>query len=284
LEGLCKSWGFYFAAADDSTGTGSNDLSTLITELDDARDFKKALRRLESSPINSDSFIHIQKVAEGRLAQLLLGRFYLLNLFIEAAQDLPKGLNEDFHRKLWVLLQVRPSILGGTPPRDVFRDFAKVLRGISNDDLKKRICSEHVRFRMLLENSLCPPSLQEVPPLICVVDEVQATPSLRLGHFRGSKGDPRPIFREIYLLLSTVLEPSQMRLLLSGTGIRVSELEVVLGSDTLQLAPYRKWKDLGAFDQPELQQQYIKQYIPANWTDPVWEAFLSRAWDWTRGR
>jgi hypothetical protein len=254
-------------------------------ELDDAQDYKRAKAKKDTDPKARAAIEHIRETAEHRLAQLLLARFLLLNLLIQEAQQVQGGLQEKEHRRLWVLLQAQPEIFGNGKD-DVFTTLARLLQHTSIYDLKARICKQYQDVRPVLTKVLNPATgADKVPPLFCVLDEAQIAASLRCGDFTsGDYSSKRPVLREIWLLWSTVLQYWQMRLVLSGTGIDLQALQDTLGSSGLKEEPYHLKSNIGAFEDPQSQAEYIKKYIPAHWTNPRWSEFLVRAWAWFHGR
>ena len=233
LEGLCREWGFYFVAKQDTTRIGSNDLWSVMDELDDSHDYQEAKERLEgadpASEVAQAAFKHIHEVVERRLAQLLLARFLLLDLLVQEAQKLQHGLQPQELRRLWVLLQVQPSIL--FPKQDAFQDFTKTLNGASTTDLKARIHEKYHTLSGLLQEAH---NLTNNPTFFCVLDEVQITVSQkfgRLGEFLSQdKTTKRPILRTIWFSWSEVFKSGQMSLVLSGTGIELQALNDALSS------------------------------------------------------
>jgi hypothetical protein len=254
--------------------------------LDDARDYKRARQRKAADPNHGDAQKHIRETAERRLAQLLLARFLLLNLLVQEARKIRGGLNEKEHRRLWVLLQAHPKTFRDDFEEDVFTSLARHLRHASISDLKDRIRRQRLELSTLLTEVENPVTGElERPPFFCVLDESQVATTLRHGEFMsGDNLTKRPVLREIWLLWSTVLEPWQMRLVLSGTGIELQELKDTLESSALKGERYDIKSDIGAFEDPRSQVEYIKRYIPARWADPQWAEFLVRAWGWLRGR
>jgi hypothetical protein len=69
----------------------------------------------------------------------------------------------------------------------------------------------------------------------------------------------RPILQQIWLLWTTVLQYDQMRLVLSGTGIEHQALTDPWLSPIFALKPYRTKSEIGAFENPETQAQYMCQ-------------------------
>lgn len=258
-------------------------------QLGQAQDYKRAKDIVQGKTDESSAaFAHMREVAQCRLAQALLARFLLLNLFVEEARKLPGGLQEKEHRRLWVLLQAQPQIFDETKKgEDIFTRLIQLLRQSDLNDLKHRIHAQYESLSSLNQKIVNPASKQlETPPFFCVLDEVQVTVHLRLGEFKSdTKPAKHPILREIWLLWTDVLKPEQMRVILSGTGIETQALEDTLDSAACKVHNYNTVYVTGAFEDPETQAKYIKRYIPASFDDDQhWMAFLDRAWAWTHGR
>jgi hypothetical protein len=253
--------------------------------LDTARDYQRAKRMKVAS--NSQAAVnHMHETVEHRLAQLLLARFILLCFLIREANNTPGGLQEKVHRRLWVLLQARPTIFSADFDVDIFADLANLLRGSSIHDLKSCIRFYYRELLPFLKPVRNPATdADETPPLFCVLDEAQATTTLHMGDFMSDdRTTNRPILREIWLLWSTILNSEQMRLVLSATGIKLQALKETLASSALKLHSYMVKSDIGAFEKSESQAEYIKRYVPACWANPDWAEFLARSWRWFHGR
>jgi hypothetical protein len=255
-----------------------------MRELDDAADYKRAKK---AYPKTNAAIDHIREVAERRLAQLLLARFLLLDIFVQEAQKIPGGLQEKVHRRLWVLLQAQPNgIFGADYKGDIFTELAQLLRYAPTSILKDRIATQYQKLSFLL-TKVCNTftGKDDRPPFFCVLDEAQVIATLRRGEFVSEDGSTAcSLFREAWLLYTTVLVPEQMRLVLSGTGIELQDLKDTLVSSVLKREPYDIKSNIGAFETRESQAEYIKRYVPASWADPNWAEFLDRAWGWLRGR
>lgn len=259
-----------------------------MDELDHAEGYAEATKRKRKRKAGLDrkAVEHIRQVAKGRLSQLLLARFLLLDLLIQEAGNLEGGLQQKEHRRLWALLQVQPRILGSRFVVDVFTDLTQLLRGAGTDNLEYRIHQKRAELHPFLPAVQNPATGEDVtPPFFCVLDEVQVTIaplSGRLGEFMSDNNEtPRPILREIWLFWSDIPD---MRLVLSGTGIGSQALNETLASNACKHRGYDIVRDIGAFNCRETQTQYIMRYLPAAWDKPQWEAFLDRAWYWLRGR
>ena len=274
------------------SGIGSRDFELFMSELDNAKNYAKANKKDDAGLLGPQAIEHLRKMARRRLAQLLLARFLLLQLFAQETGHLQGGLQQKEHRRLWVLLQVHPSLLGTDFEVDVFTDLTQVLHGAEMEVLETRIRQTRVD---LLQTYNLPETVPDativipIPlPYFCILDEVQAasvtSPSGRLGKFMsGDNVTPRPILRDIWHYWIGVL-PDQMRVVLSGTGIEYEDLNAALAMHVGKDRGYRTVRDIGAFDSREAQANYLKRILPADWSQPTWDSFLNRAWNWLRGR
>ena len=275
LDGLCHHWGFYFVAKQDVTGIGSEDFWKLMYQLDSSLNYKLAKQNKENDPA---AYLHIAEKTQHHLHQLFLARLYLLNLFHEEAQRLPNGLDPTVHRRAWVLLQAIPQTIFKTDP---FLQLADILSLSSADDLQAGILKQYQLVENMLEFGEDPSDgRQKRRPLYIVIDESQLLAKQRLGEYRSDDGQKmRGLLRQVWLSCFEALKPPKILLVLSGTGIEYQALEDTLTSPTLKVLPYILVRDIGAFDDPEPQAKYIKQYLPS-----VDNVFLNRAWAWCRGR
>jgi hypothetical protein len=225
--------------------------------------------------------LHMQKKAQHRLLQFLLARFFLLHLLLEEAKKCG-GVHPANHRLLWVLLQAQPiEILGG----DAFKELAEALRTLSIEALKKLIKNRYSQLSHIFEEVNDPTTGQSKRrPLYCFLDDIQITATYRMGEFFGDdKKTQRPFLRSIWSTLTGVLQPTEMLVILSGTAIDSRSLQDVLDSSVFKPTPYKIRRDIGAFDDADAQRQYIERYLPDK-QSVAWEAFLTRAWGWCRGR
>ena len=227
-----------------------------MESLDHSLDYDRA-KSIES--YNEAAASHMHEKARNRLLLFLLARFLLLNLLIEEAHKCG-GLHPGNHRLLWVLLQTQPiQMLGG----DAFRDVAEALQMASTEDLKKEIRDEHVKLKPILEFVEHPYGARQRRPLYLFLDNIQLTTTLRMGQFwADDEKTKRPLLRPIWLTMTTIFDSSEMRLILSGTAVDSTSLEQILGSSALKLYPYKFWNDIGAFNDPDAQKQYVKHYLP----------------------
>jgi hypothetical protein len=255
-----------------SDGIGSDDFGELLGGLDNSRDYKQAKgfgNDIEAA-VN-----HMEQTVEHRVLQFLLARFCLLKLLVDEAKN-GGGLHPANHRLLWVLLQAIPIEMFGA---DVFRDLAKELRTASTEDLRQQIRDKCEELNPILESVN-----GRRRPFYCFVDEIQMTTKSRLCEFwSDDKQTKRPLLRPIWSSLTGILHPSEMLVILSGTGIDWKSLQEVLESNIFKIYPFTFKTNTGAFDDPDAQKLYIERYLPVEHS-VTRDAFLERAWGWCRGR
>jgi hypothetical protein len=86
-----------------------------------------------------------------------------------------------------------------------------------------------------------------------------------------------PLLRPIWQSVTGILKPTEMLVILSGTIINESSLLDVLQSSIFKFKSYTIVQDIGAFDDPDAQRQYIEHYLPGKQLT-TWHDFLKRAW------
>jgi len=88
-----------------------------------------------------------------------------------------------------------------TARRDVFTDFALLLRPASRYDLENRIREKYLELPVLLTNVKNPATgIKQKPPFFCVLDEAQITMHLRYGDFiPENDSSEHSALREIWL-------------------------------------------------------------------------------------
>jgi hypothetical protein len=269
LHGLCQNWGFYGVVQEASDGIGSRDFEQLMLSLDDSLDYSRA----NQSRNEKAALLHMRQKVLRRVLQFLLARFLVLNLLIEEAHTCEGGWRPSDHRRLWVLLQARPADM---LKEDAFKVLSKALKISSVDDLETQIKEEYSKLKWILVDR----------PLYCFLDEIQNTTTDRMGEYwSDDKEKERPLLRPIWQAVTQILEPTEMLVILSGTAINEKSLLTVLESSVFKIFPYNMKKDIGAFDDPDAQRDYIKHYLPDEQPESASrQEFLQRAWGWCRGR
>jgi hypothetical protein len=280
LHGLCQNWGFYAVVKQAEDGMGSEDFWKLMSSLDDSLGYRDA--KLFGSS-NEVAALHMQEKVQHRVLQFLLARFLLLNLLIEEASKCEGGLRPSDHRLLWVLLQARPTDM---LKKDPFVDLANALRISSITDLKTQIKGEYAKLDDVLDReSVNHPATGQLTrrPLYCLLDEIQSTTTIQMGKYWSNDKKEQPLLRPIWQAMTEILRREEMLFILSGTALDEKMLQDGLHSSIFMFTSYNIRRDIGAFDDPDAQRQYIKHYLPGDQSGAR-QDFLKRAWGWCRGR
>jgi hypothetical protein len=232
----------------------------------------------------------MQTVATRRFLQLLLARFLLLNLLIEEAKA-SGGLRIKEHRRLWVYLQFRPKYFYEYMWEDPFLQIARKLRYASVEELRNRISRQYTKLSDILDNAAMPGiGSRQKPPVYCVLDDASVIHRQHIEEYRPFEKETvsHPALRAVCRAWRSVRPDIDMRVIISGSGIDMEQLTAthttVSSSLALKTEPFAIYSYLGGFDDAESQAEYIQRYILAPWTEPSWQEFLVRAFDWFRGR
>ncbi|KAJ7075265.1 hypothetical protein B0H15DRAFT_792090, partial [Mycena belliarum] len=278
LEGLCKHWGFYFTCQVDSLGHGSVDMQTTINvRIGKDPCFHTNLptgsqERLAAHNTNCE-------LAEARLQEMLLARLIIFSLFCKIIGSCPT----DDHKRLWVILQIRPK-LAGKKYWDLFETLTGKIKGIE----ERYLVNEIQKLSNDLRNRLAT-SANSVP-FFCVVDEAQVAasgPCALSGAFVSSSNSSalRPILREVAHGL--IIPGVPIALNITGTGMDKEVIDEVFTSAVLKARRTKTVSNIGAFDNPKEQRRYMERLLPPCFafpSTPENEAFFARAFHWLRGR
>jgi hypothetical protein len=215
---------------------------------------------------NDAAILHMDDTGIRCCTQVTLARFLIVNFFISMAQGVAGGLQPKEHRRLWVLLQVHPRLFCN---RDIFAELSALLNDADIQFMNQRITSEYQKLRSTLQAEY--PNAETLPPLFLAVDEAQVTTHKAYAEFvsRDSQRE-RPELKPLWLVITSVLFPKEMRVVLLGTGIEIKAIKDTLGSVTLKPANFTIKSNIGAFENPEFQAGYIKYYVSTRWSDPKW--------------
>lgn len=74
-------------------------------------------------------------------------------------------------------------------------------------------------------------------------------------------------------------------MVVAGTGISKDVVDQAMASAIMKDSRYRWCSDTGAFDDPSIQQRYLKKYLPKSLLEsPTGVRLLERTWYWLHGR
>jgi hypothetical protein len=266
LEGLAANWGLYFAARTPDK-VGANDLSQVLESL------QRSLRLKDLPRTNNDTILAENcAYADKRLLQPLFSRLHIFVLFLWYASDQPGGITEE-DKERWLLLQVAPETLVGV---DIFSKLTIALRGASTDT--EEVLSTKIRDLLVKIDTFLPGQR-----VTCVIDEAQYPAHLLTTKFLSSNREPRPVLRELFLKWQECLGS----IIVAGTGISMSDIEVILNSTASKdiVTRHEVITETGAFDETEDQRDYLDKYFPSGYfDDEAGQLLLSRIGYWLHGR
>ncbi|KAK7452133.1 hypothetical protein VKT23_012238 [Stygiomarasmius scandens] len=268
FEGLCSNWGFYFICEPDSSRLGSSEIFDVIAgTLRKAPGFRPFVKTTHESESN-------RRMAHRQFSEVLLSRLLIFKLFLKYAMQ--EGIVED-HKKRWLLAQLSPGILWG-PKTQRSHDYFVEIRS----SLHKSEISDDVIDDAILQ------TLREIidiwdftkHPFYVVLDEANLAATTYPGSFRDDGGD-YPLLKEILRIWRKQLGHLPVSFIMSGTRIPRVHFEFDHGEwDTFHWC-----SDTGYFDDREVQQKYVSDFLPTPLlSSPEGEELLDRIWKWLRGR
>ncbi|KAG8812528.1 hypothetical protein FRC17_001988 [Serendipita sp. 399] len=275
LEHLCRSYAFYFVASTGADDIGSNDLPNTIKGLSADPDLQKIDRKKDATVIMSTSSGNGYS-ASTRILRVFTARWIIFHTFLRVSAEHNNGLLPEMTKYNWMLFQVLPLSHG-----DLFAQLVERLYG-THDEMLRTILEEH----MDQARSLIYGSSNTNDRFHYILDEVQVAGNMHKEYFSDETGRfersvLRSIIRMLYSFRNTLV-------ILSGTGLDLSELRVVLnpgvGKDSTE-ARWNRQHDIGDFSSEASQERYLVRYFPKKFLEsPSGTAFKERVFEWLRGR
>ena len=272
LQGLCRNWGLYFTARNVG-GIGSADLEEVS---------KLFLGTLQ--PITSENGLAALRsnisIASRHFSALLYARVSILHIFLNIAST--NNITENLQER-WMFLQVAPAALVN---EDFFAQRTRMLG--HHSDFTAEIEKEIIFIQQYLMHLN-----SDQAKLFCVVDEAQVLTAGERAFvecFCASdvKGmpildGPRPILRQ----LVSNWEAPLHNMVISGTGVSMKDIEIVLGSLVAKEAgrTSETITEVGAFNDDDSHRVYMESYLPTKFLDtPSGKELVSRVGYWLHGR
>jgi hypothetical protein len=98
----------------------------------------------------------------------------------------------------------------------------------------------------------------------------------------------QPILRELLTAWCNVSFTNMLRVIVSGTGIRLDAITKAVASGSAKVEPIGTYHNTGSFDKQQEQEAYVMQYLwPGKTKDMLTSAdlsLLSQIWRWLCGR
>jgi hypothetical protein len=249
MEGLAKYWGFYLVAVPDTNGVGVTDLRDALHEVSLYDGWESDLSRLPPDDRTSQSELN-RRVATRALQKVFAARIVVFELFLQLAIQLDGDLQEK-HRRIWLLFQLSDYLNPEARTRHPFHRVIQRLRYASSDALAELIGRlDDIREKYLPHSNL-----------VVGLDEAQRATRLYPSAFLSSTENqkPRSILREI----ARVLTQSPVKLVVSGTGLSLAEVQGAMASGVSKPDEGVKlFHELGMFDTWLKLKPFLERYIP----------------------
>ncbi|KAG6827376.1 hypothetical protein H0H92_012050 [Tricholoma furcatifolium] len=291
LEGLCRSWGFYFTSMVDSSLLGSTDVQNSIRQyVPDSVGFRPILPSSDSPQYSQyESLLDQNRLNAKRIfSRVFLARLHVFNLFIDIMneQGFSKDSNLTAYKQRWLLLQLQPSLIH-SKIWDIFDDITRKLSHCNESYINSTTQTLLARARRLCVDKNTSPSNEAIQtPIFCVLDEAQYAATQHSSAFRSEDGNAsRPILREIVRSWEGQTSGQGVFMVVAGTGISKDVVDQAMASAIMKESKYRWCSDTGAFDKPIVQRRYLEKFLPLSLlSSPSGIRLLERVWYWLHGR
>ncbi|KAJ7171914.1 hypothetical protein C8R46DRAFT_1215790 [Mycena filopes] len=281
LEGLCLFWGLYFTSLVDSHQHGSYDLENAIAAISEHPGFTEILPR-EMSAQHQKQLKQNQTIARQRIREVVVARMCILEEFCRLSGGALKM--NDGHKKRWLLLQLQP-FSGPGSSQDIFAALAHAIRGANTPYLQRTVPEmlDSDMTRALRGEGTDPRA--HPPGFFCIIDEAQSAATTYPLAFRSHLDVtlPRPVLREAAEIIR--IPSRKVNRIIAGTGMSGALVREVLASSMAKETASTTATDLGGFDDPTVQKDFMRSLLPDDYKDtPSAERLYERASRWLHGR
>ena len=246
LEGLTKYWGLYMVAAPDMNGVGVQDLQDALEEAALHEEWVSDLNSVAPEERTAQNNINSQ-IASKQLKKVLAARIVVFKLFLQLAIQVNGKLQEK-HKHIWLLFQLSDRLNRARHP------FVRIMTCLYQ-------ASNHTLDTII--NRLDDTRGEYLPGLdfIFGLDEAQHVARLYPNSFI-SRDTAK--FRSIIREIARVFNKSPVKLVVSGTGLSLAELQEAIASGVSKpTESVFLFHQLGMFDTWPKLKQFLERYIPA---------------------
>lgn len=249
MEGLTKYWGFYLVAAPDVSGIGIRDLQDALDLVANYREWVPDPHGLSPGQRAAQNNINSQ-IASRVFHRVLAARIVVFKFFLQVAIQVDGGLQEK-HKRIWLLFQLS-DIVG--PHGDSFHPFLQIIDKLhdASDDALDTLISDL--------NGV----IDEYIPwsrFILALDEAQR--AARLYPYSAISSTNPKVFRSIIRDMVKVFTKVPIKLVVSGTGLSLADLEEAMASGVSKRALRVKvFHELGMFDTWPKLKSFVERYVP----------------------
>ncbi|KAF8352173.1 hypothetical protein F5887DRAFT_16705 [Amanita rubescens] len=249
LEGLTKYWGFYLVAAPDVNGVGIRDLRDALGLVDNHREWVSDLRDLSPGQRAVQGNINSQ-IASRVFHRVLAARIVVFKFFLQVAIQVDGGLQEK-HKRIWLLFQLFDIL---DPHGGSFHPFLRIidkLHGASDAALNTLIGD----FNSIID--------EYIPKSRFILGLDEAQRATRLYPYSGISSTNPKVFRSIIRDMVKVFTKVSIKLVVSGTGLSLADLEEGMASGVSKPAEgVEVFHELGMFDTWPKLKSFVERYVP----------------------
>lgn len=249
MEGLIKYWGFYLVAVPDVNGVGIRDLRNALDLVANYRGWVSDLHWVSPGQRAAQNDINSQ-IASRVFHRVLAARIVVFRFFLQVVIQVDGNLQEK-HKRIWLLFQLFDFL---SPHGGSFHPFIRILdklRGTSDESLNTLICG----FNSIIDEYI--PGSR----FILALDEAQQ--ATRLYPYSGISSINPKVYRSIIRDIVQVFTKVSVKLVVSGTGLSLADLEEATASGVSKPAQGVKvFHELGMFDTWPKLKSFVGRYVP----------------------
>ncbi|KIL71414.1 hypothetical protein M378DRAFT_6158 [Amanita muscaria Koide BX008] len=255
LEGLTKYWGFYLVTVPDANRVGIRDLQDVLAEVIEYRDWISDLSPLSSEKRTVQSELN-SLIASKPLKKVLAARIVVFELFLKLAIQVDGELQEK-HKRIWLLFQLFDQL---DPQVETLHPFVRIIRH----------CLPHASAEALdiLIGRLGTIRARYLPPSRFIVGLDEAQQAVRLYPRSFVSSTDNEVFRSILREIVKVFTRSPIKLVVSGTGLSLGDLQDSMASGVSKPANTTILSHgLGMFDTWPKLKAFLDHYVPASFSE-----------------
>jgi len=251
MEALTVYWGFYLVATPDANGVGIRDLQDALELVAHYREWVPDLKQVPAEKRAAQDEVN-NRITSRAFRRVLAARVVVFQLFLQVAVQVDGWLQEK-HKWIWLLFQLFDQLDaqgGGLHP---FIRITNKLRHASDDALDALV--DHLSD---IITEYFPRSR-----LILGLDEAQW--ASRLYPYSGLSSSNPGAFRSIIREMVKAFTKAPVKLVVSGTGVSLADLEDNIASGVGK--PTHTVKvihELGMFDTWPKLMDFFERYIPTS--------------------
>ncbi|KAF8505280.1 hypothetical protein BU17DRAFT_71445 [Hysterangium stoloniferum] len=246
----------------DSNGVGVKDLQEALDDIRCYKDWENDLRPFEEQIRYKISNSNI-KISKRVIQKVLASRVVVFQSFLQLVIDRDGSLRPE-HRQMWLLFQLS-NCLPGLQTLHPFVRIKNCLNVASDEVLRALISGLDTIHATYFPKS----------EFIIALDEAQY--AARLYQYSFVSSTSPNIFRSVLREIVTGFLRSSVKVIVSGTGLSLEQVEDVLSSSVGKPpGQFETFVELGMLDDPLKLDATLRQYIPPSFLESESGKFLQQ--------